>query len=37
MDEIKRMRVVVAWKKVLFENERDGISYLYKISNVIWK
>ena len=29
------MRRVVTWEKVFFENERDGISYLRKISNVI--
>ena len=28
------MRRVVTWKKVFFENERDGLSQLRKINNV---
>ena len=37
MDEIQRMWRVVTWKKVSFENERDGLSKLYKIGHVVWK
>ena len=35
--EILRMRRVVAREKVFFENERDSLPKLRKISNVIWK
>ena len=31
------MRGVVTWEKVFFENERDGLSKLCKIDNVVWK
>ena len=37
MDKIQGMQIVVTWEKVFFENERDGLSQLRKISNVIWK
>ena len=37
MDEILRTRRVVTWEKVFFEIEKDGLSQLRKISNVIWK
>ena len=32
-----RVRRVVTWEKVFSENERDGLSQLRKISNVVWK
>ena len=34
--KFKRIRRVVTCEKV-FENERDGVSWLRKIGNVIWK